>query len=110
MQTTATPTDGLDLLGRERPEVVQAYLGLLRELGSSLEPKTKQLILICLQTTQGSGRALRRHVPRAIAAGATREECLDAISLALPVAGLTRVTEAVAAVADLLEEEAVGGA
>jgi alkylhydroperoxidase/carboxymuconolactone decarboxylase family protein YurZ len=99
----AEPKDGLAVLAGRRGDVVQTYLKLLGQLGSALEPKTKQLILLTLQTTQGSTRALRRHVPRAVAAGATVEEVVDAISLALPVAGLTRVTEAFGAVADLLE-------
>jgi alkylhydroperoxidase/carboxymuconolactone decarboxylase family protein YurZ len=99
----AEPKDGLAVLAGRRGDVVETYLKLLGQLGSALEPKTKQLILLTLQTTQGSARALRRHVPRAMAAGATVEEVVDAISLALPVAGLTRVTEALGAVADLLE-------
>jgi alkylhydroperoxidase/carboxymuconolactone decarboxylase family protein YurZ len=94
--------DGLALLQSERPEVMKAYLRLLGSLGESLEPKVKQLVLIALQVTQGSSRALRRHVPRALEAGASRQEVLDAIVLALPVAGLTRTTEALASVADLL--------
>lgn len=103
MQTTPPPADGIALLGERRGEALQAYLGLLGTLGKSLDPKVKQLVLIALQTTQGSPRALRRHVPRALEAGATPDEVIDAISLALPVAGLTRVSEALGAVADLLE-------
>jgi alkylhydroperoxidase/carboxymuconolactone decarboxylase family protein YurZ len=97
------PKDGLAVLAERRGEVVQTYLKLLGQLGQGLEPKVKQLILITLQTTQGSKRALRRHVPRALRTGATTEEIVDAIALALPVSGLTRVTEALAAVADLLD-------
>jgi alkylhydroperoxidase/carboxymuconolactone decarboxylase family protein YurZ len=100
--------DGLAILSRRRGEVTQAYLALLGQLGRSLEPKTKQLVLLALQTTQGSTRALRRHVPRALAAGATVDEVVDAVTMALPIAGLTRVTEALAAVEDLLEGGAAG--
>jgi 4-carboxymuconolactone decarboxylase len=100
--------DGLTILQQKRPEVVSAYLRLLGSLGSALDTKTKQLLLIALQTTQGSSRALRRHVPRALDAGATAEEVLDAIALTLPVAGLTRTSEALSSVADLLGVEGEG--
>jgi hypothetical protein len=46
-------TDGLAILGSRRAEVVENYLALLGGLGKSLDPKTKQLILLALQTTQG---------------------------------------------------------
>ncbi|HEX6070845.1 MAG TPA: carboxymuconolactone decarboxylase family protein [Longimicrobiaceae bacterium] len=104
MSTAPSGSDGIALLRRERPEVLESYLHLLGSLGKSLDPRTRQLILLALQVTQGSTRALRRHVPRAREAGATPDEVLDAIALALPVAGLTRVSEAVAAVEDLLAE------
>lgn len=103
MRTTTPPADGLALLSERRGEAAQAYLALLGALGKTLDPRTKQLILLALQTTQGSRRALRRHVPRALQNGSTHDEVIDAICLALPVAGLTRVTEALSAVADLLE-------
>lgn len=96
-------TDGMAILGDRRPEVVEGYLALLGALGPSLDPRTRQLILLALQTTQGSARALRSHVPRALAGGASADQVIDAISMALPVAGLTRVAEALSAVADLLD-------
>jgi alkylhydroperoxidase/carboxymuconolactone decarboxylase family protein YurZ len=102
MQMPIDEVDGLTLLQQHRPAVVEAYMRLLGSLGSGLDPRVKQLILIALQTTQGSSRALRRHIPRALEAGATAGEVLDAISLALPVAGLTRTTEVLTNVADLL--------
>jgi alkylhydroperoxidase/carboxymuconolactone decarboxylase family protein YurZ len=100
-------TDGLAILGSRRAEVVENYLALLGGLGKSLDPKTKQLILLALQTTQGSARALRRHVPRARDCGASADEVIDAIAMALPIAGLTRVTEALSAVADLVDADPV---
>jgi alkylhydroperoxidase/carboxymuconolactone decarboxylase family protein YurZ len=112
MHTTTPKQDGLAILQQRRPAVAEAYLGLLASLGSALDPKTKQLLLIALQTTQGSTRALRRHVPRALDAGAHPDEVLDAIALTLPVAGLTRTAEALSSVADLLgiqqEEDGTG--
>ncbi|HEY8483026.1 MAG TPA: carboxymuconolactone decarboxylase family protein [Longimicrobiales bacterium] len=106
--TASQRIDGLRLLAARRPGALQAYLAALNELGRSLDPATRQLILIALQVVQRSTRGLRRHVPEALAAGATPDAVIDAIALALPIAGLTPVTEALAAVADLLEAAPAG--
>lgn len=102
MHATEGRPDGLAVLQRHRPDAVAGYMQVLGALGGALDPKVKQLVLIALQVTQGSDRALSRHVPRAIELGASPDEILDAILLALPVAGLTRTTEAVGSVAEML--------
>jgi 4-carboxymuconolactone decarboxylase len=104
---TTPPRDGIAMMQEHRPAAVEAYMHLLGTLGGSLDERTRELVLIALQTTQSSPRALRRHVPAALRAGASPDEVIDAIGLALPVAGLTRVSEALAAVGDLLEPAAV---
>lgn len=103
MAAVAPPRDGLAILQEKRLEVLDSYLHLLGGLGRSLDPKVRQLLLLALQVSQGSERGLRHHVPRALAAGATVDEVIDAIALTLPVVGLTRVSEALAQVEDLLE-------
>ena len=105
MKMPVNGVDGLAVLQQHRPDVVGLQMRLLGSLGNNLDPRVKQLILIALQTTQGSGRALRKHIPRALEAGATTEEVFDSILLAMPIAGLTRTTDILADVADLLEGE-----
>ena len=95
--------DGLKLLEGARPEVVRAHRGLMRVLGQSLPPVTKQLILVALATVQESPSSLRRHVTRAMAAGAHADQIIDAVTLALPMAGLARVSRALRSVADFVD-------
>lgn len=102
MHTATHRPDGLALLTHHRRAAADAYLQMLGTLGGSLDLSTRHLILIALQVTQGSRRALRRHVPRALEAGASSDQVVDAILMTLPVVGLTRTTEALADVADLL--------
>jgi alkylhydroperoxidase/carboxymuconolactone decarboxylase family protein YurZ len=97
------PPDGLKLLEGARPEVLRAHRGLMRVLGQSLPPVTKQLILVALATVQESPSALRRHVTRALAAGAHSDQIIDAVTLALPLAGLARVSRALRSVAEFVD-------
>ena len=97
------PPDGLKLLEGARPEVVRAHQGLMRVLGQSLPPATRQLILVALATVQESPSTLRRHVTRALAAGAHADQIIDAVILALPVAGLARVSGALRSVAEFVD-------
>lgn len=97
------PPDGLKLLEGVRPEVVRAHQDLMRVLGQSLPPATKQLILVALATVQESPSALRRHVTRALAAGVHADQIIDAVILALPVAGLARVSRALRSVAEFVD-------
>ena len=41
MSTAPSGSDGIALLRRERPEVLEAYLNLLGSLGKSLDPRTR---------------------------------------------------------------------
>ncbi len=100
----ADPLDGLKLLEGARPEVVRAHQGLMRVLGQSLPPATKQLILVALATVQDSPSALRRHVTRALASGAHPDQIIDAVTLALPLTGLARVSQALRSVAEYIDE------
>ncbi|MFQ5889548.1 MAG: carboxymuconolactone decarboxylase family protein [Gemmatimonadota bacterium] len=95
-------TDGMALIETFRPEVLRAHRALVRAVGTSLPPATKQLILVTLSTLQGSERALRRHASRALATGAEPDHILDAVMMALPVAGMTQVADALLAVSGIL--------
>lgn len=97
------PPDGLKLLEGARPEVLRAHRRLMRVLGQSLPPVTKQLILVAMATVQESPSTLRRHVTRALAAGAHADQIIDAVTLALPVAGLARVSRALRSVAEFVD-------
>jgi AhpD family alkylhydroperoxidase len=56
-----------------------------------LDQKTKQLIYIAMKASMGDDMAVKAHVPMAKAAGATRQEVVDAILLTLTVSGIRGV-------------------
>lgn len=86
---------GLDYLASQRPE---AMAGLLKFYGKSvkaLDDKTRLLISIVTKVITGTERGLRQYAPQAYKAGASKEEILDAVLMAFPAAGLTKVVDAV---------------
>jgi alkylhydroperoxidase/carboxymuconolactone decarboxylase family protein YurZ len=95
---------GLALLGERRPDVLHAYLDLQPLLGRSLNGVTKELIRIALAAQSGSERGLRCGVPRALAQGASADQVVDAVVLALPEGGLGRVADALGVLAEFLDD------
>jgi nitrite reductase/ring-hydroxylating ferredoxin subunit/alkylhydroperoxidase/carboxymuconolactone decarboxylase family protein YurZ len=92
---------GLSYLAAQRPE---AMAGLLKFYGKSvkaLDDKTRLLISIVTKVATGTERGLRQYAPQAIQAGASKEELLDAVLMAFPAAGLTKVLDAVHILLDM---------
>lgn len=83
----------MEVFLKEAPDVAKAFDGLIKSLVATegLDQKTKQLIYIALKASSGDQMAVKFHVPMAKAAGATKEEVVDAILLTLTVSGLRGV-------------------
>ena len=81
----------MDLFQKEAPEVAAAFNGLIMSLVASkgIDPKTKQLIYIAMKASMGDAMAVKAHVAKA--AGATKEEVVDAILMTLTVSGIRGV-------------------
>jgi alkylhydroperoxidase/carboxymuconolactone decarboxylase family protein YurZ len=83
----------MELFRKEAPEVAVAFNSLIMSLVASqgLDQKTKQLIYIAMKAAMGDDSAVKAHVPMAKAAGAIREEVVDAILMTLTVSGIRGV-------------------
>lgn len=83
----------MELFRREAPEVAEAFSGLITSLveRKGLDDRTRQLIYIAMKAAAGDERAVRMHIPMAKAAGATKDEVVDAILMTLTVAGVRGV-------------------
>jgi alkylhydroperoxidase/carboxymuconolactone decarboxylase family protein YurZ len=88
-------TNPMELFQKEAPEVAAAFNGLIMSLVASkgLDVKTKQLIYIAMKAAMGDDTAVKAHIPMAQAAGATREEVIDAILMTLTVSGIRAVVQ-----------------
>ena len=92
---------------KEFPEPGKAYLELFKSVMSrpALDSKTKQLILIGVMTAQNYPQGVRAHVPQALAAGATREEIMEAVLTPLPVSGISGILECLKVVLELTAQD-----
>ncbi|MGA2913588.1 MAG: carboxymuconolactone decarboxylase family protein [Methanoregula sp.] len=86
-------TNPMELFQKEAPEVARAFNGLIMSLVASkgLDAKTKQLVYTAMKASMGDDMAVKAHVPMSKAAGATKEEMVDAILMTLTVSNIRGV-------------------
>lgn len=94
-------SDALNYLVSTRPEAMKAYLKFLKETGKSLDPKTRMLITVITKIAVQTEGGLRQYLPRALDAGATPDEILDAIMHAFPALGLAKIVWAIDILLDM---------
>jgi nitrite reductase/ring-hydroxylating ferredoxin subunit/alkylhydroperoxidase/carboxymuconolactone decarboxylase family protein YurZ len=85
----------LSWLVRARPEAMGAYFRFLKDAGSRLDPKTRNLISVITKVHAQTENGLRQYVQRALREGATAEEVVDAMLMAFPALGLAKIVWAV---------------
>lgn len=85
----------LNYLAATRPEAATHLLGFYKNSVKALDDKTRHLIQIVTKVTVGTERGLRQYAPKALKAGASKEEILDAVLMAFPAAGLPKVLDAI---------------
>ncbi len=88
-------SDALDYLTRVRPEAMGHYFAFLKASGGSLDPKTRALISVITKVAAQTERGFRQYLRRALREGATAAEVLDALLMAFPALGLTKIVWAV---------------
>lgn len=102
--------DGLTFLMKNRKDVVKSYQKMVGHLGTHLDEKTRQLIMLAIQVNSPSPEAIKIIIPKAIRAGADRNEIIDTLILTIPVVGLSTVLKMLPFVLKELEtvEQAYG--
>lgn len=78
---------------KEAPNVAQGFFDLAKSVKqySPLDEKTNELIIVGIFAAHRGITGIGTHVQRAVEAGATKEEIIAAILLALPIVGITDV-------------------
>lgn len=84
-------SDALTYLVQARPEAMKSYLKFVKETGKSLDPKTRALITVITKVATQTENGFRQYLVRALDAGCTPAEILDAILHAFPALGLTKI-------------------
>ena len=88
-------SDALDYLLQARPEALGHYFAFLKDAGKHLDPKTRNLISVITKVHAQTERGLRQYLKRALRDGCTAVEILDALLMAFPALGLTKIVWAV---------------
>jgi nitrite reductase/ring-hydroxylating ferredoxin subunit/alkylhydroperoxidase/carboxymuconolactone decarboxylase family protein YurZ len=85
----------LDYLLAARPEAMHNYFGFLKAAGQHLDPKTRAIISVITKVENQTEKGFRQYLNRALREGATANEILDALLVAFPTLGLTKIIWAV---------------
>jgi alkylhydroperoxidase/carboxymuconolactone decarboxylase family protein YurZ len=91
---------------REAPEVAGKFFELTEEITkySTIDLKTKELILIGIFTSNGGIKGIGTHIERALKNNATKEEIIGSILFAMPVCGVSNVNLAIKKALDCMEK------
>jgi len=89
------PKNPYDLFHRECPELAERFDNLVEVQRSlnGLDPKTKQLINIAIQTATRNPEGVKLHAMMAQKSGATKDEIVGAVVMNLHLTGLVTVLE-----------------
>lgn len=84
-------SDALAALVRARPEAMGHYFAFLKDCGTRLDPKTRNLISVITKVHAQTERGLRQYLSRALREGCSGEEIVDALLMAFPALGLAKI-------------------
>lgn len=101
--------DGMGSLGKDLPEVMKAFGGLHHAAGGdgALDAKTKELIAMAIAVVVRCEGCIAFHVNDALNAGASREEIMDALGVAILMGGGPSVVYSIEAMDALNDYTAV---
>jgi nitrite reductase/ring-hydroxylating ferredoxin subunit/alkylhydroperoxidase/carboxymuconolactone decarboxylase family protein YurZ len=88
-------SDALGYLIKARPEAMAHYFRFLKETGRRLDPKTRDLISVITKVHAQTEAGLKQYLKRALADGCSADEVLDALLMAFPALGLTKIVWAI---------------
>jgi nitrite reductase/ring-hydroxylating ferredoxin subunit/alkylhydroperoxidase/carboxymuconolactone decarboxylase family protein YurZ len=94
-------SDALNYLIKTRPETIGHYFAFLKQTGTHLDPKTRNLISVITKVYSQTDRGFRQYLGRALREGCTPMEVLDALLMAFPALGLAKITWAVDIILDM---------
>jgi nitrite reductase/ring-hydroxylating ferredoxin subunit/alkylhydroperoxidase/carboxymuconolactone decarboxylase family protein YurZ len=88
-------SDALNYLLKVRPDAMKSYFDFIKKSGTSLDPKTRAIISVITKVDNQTETGLRQYLVRALQAGVTADEIIDALFVAFPTLGLTKIIWAV---------------
>lgn len=98
--------NGLGEMGREQPDTVNAFMGLLKSAYApgALDLKTKELISVAIGCYNRCEYCIVYHVSKAFEAGATKEEIIEAAMVSVAFGGGPSMAYSVTALKEAVEQ------
>ena len=84
-------SDALNYLVKARPEAMTAYFTFLKKSDTHLDTRTRDLISVITKVAVQTEGGFRQYLTRALRNGASPNEVIDALMMALPVLGLAKI-------------------
>ena len=84
-------SDALNYLLAARPEAMTHYFAFLKDAGKHLDPKTRNLISVITKVDAQTEPGFKQYLKRALRDGCTPVEVIDALLMAFPTLGLTKL-------------------
>jgi nitrite reductase/ring-hydroxylating ferredoxin subunit/alkylhydroperoxidase/carboxymuconolactone decarboxylase family protein YurZ len=84
-------SDALNYLIKMRPEAMGAYFKFLKEAGTHLDPRTRDLISVITKVHVQTEAGFKQYLMRALRNGASPHEIIDALLMAFPALGLAKI-------------------
>ncbi len=88
-------SDALDYLLNVRRDAIKPYFLFLQKGGVHLDAKTRSLLSFITKIGAQTETGLRQYLPRALQAGNTADEILDAMLVSMPILGFSKIIWAV---------------
>lgn len=88
-------SDALNYLTKARPDAVLPYFKFLKEAGKNLDPKTRDLISVITKVYAQTDKGFRQYLSRALRDGVKPVEIIDALLMAFPALGLSKIVWAI---------------
>ena len=84
-------SDALKYLLAARPEAMTHYFAFLKDAGKHLDPKTRNLISVITKVDAQTEPGFKQYLKRALKEGCSPLEVIDALLMAFPTLGLTKI-------------------
>ncbi len=88
-------SDALKYLMQIRPREMEDYFSFLKNSGKHLDDKTKAIISVITKVDKQTATGFRQYLKRALALGVTANQIIDALFVAFPTLGLSKIIWAI---------------
>jgi len=88
-------SDALNYLMQVRPAAMESYFDFIKKSGTHLDNRTRALLSVITKVDNQTETGFRQYLVRALQAGVTPNQIIDALLVAFPTLGLSKIVWAI---------------